>query len=437
MRIVVVNNRHHVTGGPERYLFDVRTLLEERGHEVIPFAVRYAQNDPSEYERYFVPPPGGSDAVYLRDVKGPLAKARLFGRSVYSFESRRRLARLLEDVRPDVVYVIIAANYLSPSVLHACRDAGVPVVMRLSDFHLIAPCYLFFDGERVCERCLNGTRAHAVRKRCLQTSATVSLARVAGMAVHDRLRLYDTVARFVAPSEFLRTKMIEAGYAPERLVHIPSFIDPRAIESVPSAPVEADEVTFVYVGRLSPEKGVGRLLDAFELAGSPGSLEIIGSTDTPEASTLQERARSHGAASVRFLGQLDRAEILQRMRRARAVVVPSICYENLPLVALEAMLAGTAVVAHDLGSLPEVVSHEETGLLCGVEDPHAMAAALARLAADVSLARRLGTAGHARVLAENAPGAHISALLDLWAGILGRRGAAMSPHTAVATRRVA
>ncbi len=421
MRVVLVNNRYHVTGGPERYLFDVKALLEEHGHDVIPFAVRYAQNEPSEYEPYFVPPPGDADAVYLRDVRGPVARARLLARSVYSMEARRRLTALLRDVRPDVVYVIVAANVLSPSIFHACRDAGVPVVMRLSDFHLIAPCYLFFDGERACERCLGGSRLHAVRKRCLHASAAVSLARVAGMAVHDRLRLHDSIARFVAPSAFLRYKMIEGGLDPSRIVHVPSFIDPRAIDAAPSIADTGREPTFVYAGRLSPEKGVDRLIDAFVRAGSPGVLEIVGQTDAPEARALVDRARD--LDRVRFLGRRDRPEILARMRRARAVVVPSICYENLPLVALEAMLVGRPVVAHDLGSLPELVEHEETGLLCRARVPADLAEALARLADDELLARRLGHRARDRVLTRHTPDAHLEALERLWTEVIDGPGA--------------
>lgn len=418
MKIVVLNNRYHVTGGPERYLFGIQRELETRGHEVIPFAVRYARNEATPWARYFVAPPGGSDAVYFRDVKGPIAKARLFARSVYSPSSRRRLAALLADEKPDLVYVIIVANYLSPSVLLACRDAGVPVAMRLSDFHLRAPCYTCFDGIEACDLCLHGTRLHAVRKRCVQGSRAVSLARVAGMAVHDRLGLYDVVERFVAPSRFLRDKMIATGIDPDRIAHIPSFVP--EIDAVSAAPA-CDRDGFLYVGRLDPEKGVARLLDAWSRLDVPSRLRIVGSTETPEARRLARRVRTSGLERVEFLGERSREEVAALMGTARAVVVPSLCYENLPIVAIEAMAHSAPIVAHRIGSLPEVVDDGVTGLLCEVAEPDAMAQRLSALATDDALVERLGAEGRRVALERYRPSMHVARLLSLFDELTDRR----------------
>ena len=424
MRIVILNNRYHITGGPERYLFDIEARLTEQGHEVIPFAVRYEQNRPSEYERYFVDPPGGGNAVYFRDVKGPAAKARLFARSVYSATSKRKLTQLLADVKPDLVYVIIVANYLSPSVLDACREANVPVVMRLSDFHLVAPCYLFFDGESVCEKCLTGTKLNAVAKKCLQGSTAVSAARVAGMKVHQAMGLYRAVSRFVAPSAFLRDKMIAAGTDPTRIVHIPSFVD---VGDVPRPTLSDDaEPEFVYAGRLSPEKGVDRLIAAFAEAGAPGTLHIVGPEDGPAGDALRAQAAETVPDRIRFHGRRERDEILALMARARAVIVPSVCYENLPLVALEAMAAGAPVIAHRLGSLPEVVRAGETGILCDPGAPTEMATALRMLADDPGHARAMGDAARALARSVYTPEAHVDRLMEEFAVVSGIPSAAVA-----------
>ena len=216
MKVVILHNRYHLTGGPERYLFDLEERLRERGHTPIPFTVRYRQNRESPYEKYFVPPPGRDDAVYFRDVKDVRGRVRLLVRSVYSWETRCHLRRLIADERPDLAFALTLANFLSPSALTECRNAGLPTVMRLSDFHPIVPCYHFFDGESVCEACVSGSRLNAVRKRCLQGSRLVSMVRVLGMGLHERLGLYDGVDRFVTPSEFLRMKFaIQAAEAEE------------------------------------------------------------------------------------------------------------------------------------------------------------------------------------------------------------------------------
>ncbi len=417
MRIAVLHNRYHVTSGPERYLFEIQASLAARGHEVIPFSVRYAQNRSSAYERYFVPPPGGSDAIYYRDVRGPIAKARLFWRSVYSPGTRRRMARLIAAEHPDLAYVLIIANVLSPSALAACRDAGLPVVMRLSDYHLLVPCYAFFDGREICELCLHGSRLHAVRKRCLQNSALVSLGRIAGMAVHDRLRLYDAVDRFIAPSRFMYQKMVEAGTAPERLVHIPSFTDL-------SNPVHEEPPgdTILYSGRISPEKGLAALLAAYRRAGAPGELRIAGNADTPEGRRLQAEVARHGPANVRFLGACSREQIIRLMAEARLVAVPSIWYENLPLAALEAAAAGRAVVGHDVGSMPEAVEDGTTGFLAPLGAIDELAARIRRLMDDRELAAGMGRAARLKAEREFHPDAHVDRLLALWEELARGRG---------------
>jgi glycosyltransferase involved in cell wall biosynthesis len=308
------------------------------------------------------------------------------------------------------------ANVLSPSVLLACRDAGLPIVMRLSDFHLIVPCYNFFDGTSRCELCLHGSRWHAVRKKCLQGSALVSLGRIAGMAVHDRLGIYDAVDRFVAPSAFLRDKMIDAGIAPERIVHLPSFTDL-------DRPGGAGPVgnSLLFVGRLTPEKGVARLLEAWELAGCPGELRIAGEVDSPAGESLRAETARRGLDRVLFLGAKSADEIRQLMNEARAVVIPSLCYENSPLVALEAMASGRAVLAHRIGSLPEVVLDGVTGFLSSPDDPGDLAARIGQVMKDPLLAAELGRAGRRRAEEEHGPQRHLDRLLALWMSLLGRR----------------
>lgn len=418
MKIVLLHNRYHITSGPERYLFSLERLLAERGHEVVPFSVRYAQNRPSPHDRYFVSPPGGEDARYYRELRGPLARARLLFRSVYHAPSRRLLRRLIREERPDLAYVLIVANVLSPSVLLACRDAGLPIVMRLSDFHLIVPCYNFFDGTSRCELCLHGSRWHAVRKKCLQGSSLVSLGRIAGMAVHDHLGIYDAVDRFVAPSAFLRDKMIGAGIAPGRIVHLPSFTD---LDRQGGTRPVGDSLLFV--GRLTPEKGVTRLLEAWGLAGCPGELRIVGEVDSPEGEGLRAEAARRGLARVLFLGTRSTDEIRQLIDEARAVVIPSLCYENSPLVALEAMAGGRAVLAHRIGSLPEVVLDGVSGFLSAPDDPQDLAARIGQLMKDPALATELGRAGRRRAEEEHGPEQHVDRLLALWTSLLGRRRA--------------
>ena len=413
MRICLINYRYFVSSGPERYLFAVKRLLEERGHEVVPFSVRYRQNEPSPWQDYFVPPIAGDDEIMFRQHSWSASSVRrALARAIYSREVYDALSRELRDARPDVAYVLKFMRKLSPSILTALRDNGVPVAIRFSDFDLIcAQQHLLRDG-RVCELCIGRDLWPSVRYRCVQGSFAASAVNAVGVEYARRRGYFDSVGAFVAPSRIMRQKMIAGGLSAGRVHHIPTFV-----ETHDARPWEARDRRVSFVGRIAPEKGVHVLLDAVELLrgwGVAADVEFViaGDLATPAGRAIERRLRSRPVAGVRLTGSLDQAGVIDLLQSSLFSVVPSLWYENTPNSLLESLACATPAIVSDLGSLHDILEGTGAGLLVEPGDPAALADAL-REALQDGRGRAMSLRAQELARERHDPARHIDALVEL------------------------
>jgi glycosyltransferase involved in cell wall biosynthesis len=378
MRILVVNKFFFPKGGAERVLFDLVRGYEEAGHEVVPFSMASDRNVASPWSEHFVP------EIAYEDVRG-VAALRAGTRAIYSFDARRRLDKLLRVARPDVCHLHNFHHQLSPSIVDALRERGVPAVHTLHDYKVACPSYLLFTEGRPCRRCAGGRFHEAVLHRCVRGSVGPSLVAAVESTFHRARRTLERGIRcFVAPSRFLATTLTSMGFRGEMRV-VPNGVDAAAI---PVA--EAPGSDFLYVGRLSREKGVATLLAA---VGRTEGIRLAIAGAGPEEAVLRARADELAPRRVTFLGALPRDELLAHVRGARAVVLPSECYENAPMAALEALASGVPVIGAAVGGVPEIVRDGETGLSFPAGSASDLASRLAMLRDDADLARRLGQGG--------------------------------------------
>lgn len=394
MRILLINTRYFVSGGPERYMFNLKALLEANGHEVIPFSVAYDRNEPSEYAQFFAPPLGGTSDVYFRDHSRSLGSSfRTLERAFYSRDVYKRLSALITATRPDVALVLHYLRKLSPSVLQCLSDKYVPFVVRLSDFMTVCPsAHLFRDG-RPCELCVGGSLRHSVRHRCVQGSLGASVVNYVATRYHEVAGYYDLIPKFVVPTRFTKAKLIAGGCDERRIVHIPTFV----ASNVSDAPVDGGGVpTVAYVGRMDYLKGVHTLLQAIHILEQDDeslpefAVSIAGSGPDDYVRDLHAFVADHGLRSVQFVGSKTREEVADILRSARCSIVPSLWYENMPNSALESMAEGTPVVAPNHGCLPEMIDDGVTGLLVTPSDPQSLAHAIRRLLQDQRGAATMG-----------------------------------------------
>lgn len=387
MRVLQVNKFHWLKGGAERYYFDLQRELAARGHEVAVFASAHPQNEPSDWAEHFAP-----DAEYHRPGRTPawrLARDVIFNR-----EAARRLERLIDLFRPEVAHLHNFHHQLSPSILEVLARRGVPAVQTLHDYKWVCPAYLFLSRGKICERCGPGNRfVPVLARRCHHDSFLKSLAVHVELTASWRRGDVSRVRRFLAPSRFLRERVVAHGLPADRVLHVPYFI--REGEYRPA--IEPGDA-FLYVGRLSREKGLPTLFDAMKKgAGLP--LRVAG--EGPLGPLLEERA-AREKLPVEFLGHLRGEALHEAIRAARAVVVPSEWYENLPYAVLEAFALGVPVVGALVGGIGELVEDGKTGRAFPAGDAGALAEALSALARSPADAAEMGCSARHRIEAEYA-----------------------------------
>ena len=401
--LLAINNYYYRRGGAEVLFLEHNRMFENIGWQVVPFAMRHPKNLASPWTAYF-PDEIEFDASY--SLGGKLLRA---SRVIYSRQTRRNMRRVLDVVAPQIAHVHNIYHHLSPSFLPLLKQRGIPVVMTLHDLKLACPAYTMMSAGKPCERCRGGKLYNVAIHRCIKGSPALSSLVMVESYLHRLSRVYESnVDRFIVPSRFLLEKLMDWGFNRERFVHIPNFVDVERFTSG-SDPGRR----FVYCGRLDALKGVETLVRAACAARVP--LTLIG-TGPLEAKLRALSAEYEG--DVVFTGHLANQALNAAMQQARAVVVPSECYENAPLALLEAYAVGRPVVGSRIGGIPELVREDETGILYPTGDVDALAAALTRFAAlpDARI-DDMGAAGRAWVERDFNPAVYRERQLDLYGAL--------------------
>jgi glycosyltransferase involved in cell wall biosynthesis len=396
--LLSINNYYYPRGGSEAVFLEHNRLFEVAGWEVVPFSMQSAQNLPSAWSGQFAPD----------DASGfsPLAKLSKAAGAIYSTEAARRIGALIAETRPQIAHAHNIYHHLSPSVLVEAHRRSVPVVLTLHDLKLICPAYKMHTQGAICEDCRGGALRNVIKNRCIKNSTAMSALVWLESTIHKSLNLYSTtVTRFVVPSRFFLSKFSEWGVDTSRFVHIPNSVD---VEAMPSDGETGK--AFVYFGRLVPEKGVGTLIKAAARLRVP--LRIVGTG--PEESHLRQLAAELGG-DVEFTGYLTGSALHAAIASARAVVVPSECYENAPISVMEASAMRRCVIGADIGGIPELIREDETGFTFASSSVDALVEVLARVQRLSSATlRSMGMAGREWMRAEFTPSAYFDRMSGLY-----------------------
>jgi glycosyltransferase involved in cell wall biosynthesis len=410
MRILYCNKYNFPFSGTEVYLFDLMSLMREQDHRVALFSMSDPLGTPGPFDDYFVPHTNFKDTG-----QGWLPRMRLAAHAIYSRDARCRLGRLIQDFRPDVSHVRNIYHHLSPSILWELKRHNVPVVYHLNDFKLLCPNYNLTSKGKACESCRNGRFWKVVTTGCYHGGVANRVVLAAEAYFHRWIGTYEKcVDLFLAPSEFVRNKLIEHGWSAARievLSHFQSLSDQGHAFPGSDAPM-------LYFGRLSPEKGVEDLIRA-KVHLPEVRLVIAG--DGPARASLEAMARNLALKHVEFAGHLPTEELGRRISEARFTVLPSHAYETLGKTILESYARGRAVVASDLGSRREFVRHGETGLLYPPGDVQQLAEVLRLLCDHPERADEMGRAGRDFVRSHHSPAAHYQAITALYERLMTSR----------------
>lgn len=343
--LLSINNYYYPRGGAEVLFFRHNAMLQDAGWAVVPFAMNHPLNVGGAERAEFV-----AELEYGRASDGALARVRQGIKAVYSFEARRKLARLIDRASPDLAHAHNVYHHLSPSILGLLHARGIPLVMTLHDLKIACPAYSMLSRDGVCERCRDGRLYQVVTNRCMKGSFALSALVMIESYLHSWLGSYlRNVDRFLVPSRFYLHKLAEWGFPAGRFDYVPNFVAADAF----AASYEPGK-RFVYFGRLAREKGIATLIRA--AAEARVGVDVIGAG--PEEAELRRLAAGE---DVRFLGYLSGARLNEAVSGARAVVVPSEWYENAPLAVLEGAALGKPLLVARIGGLPELVVEDESG----------------------------------------------------------------------------
>jgi len=375
LKVLLVNKFFFPAAGAETVALQTAELLRGAGHEVVPFAMDHPNSLATPWSKHFAKRREYKAGSLVRRANDGVA-------SVYSFEARRKLRRLLGETSPDVAHLHNVYHQLSLSIVDELKRARVPIVMTLHDYKAVCPNYQLLAPDGLCTRCIGGSYWNAVAHKCLKGSYAGS-AIAAAEAYLNRIRgQYDKVDLFVSPSRFLADVLGRAGFAPERIVIIPN-----AMAAETASSTTRPEPRFVFAGRLSEEKGLHVLLKAAGLLKSDARIVVCG--DGPLRESVERTVAAVGLP-VEVRGFVAPRDVRALLGTARALVLPSIWYENCPMSILEAAAQGTPTIGSRLGGIPELVIDRSTGLLVDHGDPVKLAEAIDELAKNAPFAQRLG-----------------------------------------------
>ncbi len=358
MKILMVNKFLYPRGGSESYMLKLGNQLEELGHKVEYFGMQDVQNTV-----------GNSMGLYTSNMDFHSTGIQRFiypFKIIFSNEAYKKIGKVLDDFKPDIVHMNNINFQLTPSIIYAIKKRNIPIVQTVHDYQMICPNHLLysFSETKPCDRCVKGSKWNCLKYSCIHGSKVKSLLGVIEAKFYSFLKTYKNVDLYICPSKFLENKLIKASdiYSGKTFA-IHNFIEKK---SVPEK-VSAQDPYIVFVGRLSMEKGVELLSETAKLL---PELNFVVAGSGPDDECLKN------IPNVTLKGFVAGKELVDLMANAKLLIAPSVCYENNPLSILEAHSMGVPVVTMNYGGMAELVEDGKTGALASSPDPESVAEAI-------------------------------------------------------------
>jgi glycosyltransferase involved in cell wall biosynthesis len=391
MRVLLVHNFYgseNPSGENVAYLAE-RELLERRGIEVVSIE-------------------SSSDQIRSQGAIGLLVGGLA---TPYNFKAAAHIRKLAQQTRPDIVHAHNTFPLISPSIFWGVGDLPCAVVLTLHNYRLFCAAGMPMRDGQVCMQCLDKRSVGpALRYGCYRGSRIATIPLAVSIALHRQIGTWDRhVDRFITLTQHQRETMIHAGLKADLIRVKPQFYpgNPKPIPWIE----RNDRVLFI--GRLSPEKGVRDLIGAWKALGKDGpKLDIIG--DGPDRKDLEKQIDSEGLDRVRMLGQLSFEDTQERIAHSRLIVVPSTWFEGFPMVIREAFAFGVPIAASRLGSLAELVKEGTSGFLFAPNSPEQIASVVRNAWSNQEGLERLGQGARESFLSSYTEDANFESLISIY-----------------------
>lgn len=327
MNILMINKFYFEKGGAERYFFALKKLLEKNKNKVIPFAMHHGKNLKSAYSKYFV------SEITTQPSFNIWQDFRTTFRFFWSFEAQRKIQKLIDTEKIDLAHIHNIYHQISPSILKTLKKNNIPIVMTVHDYALISANYNLYKPNTKFVQSI--------------------ISNLVFFYHHKILKIYKkNIDMFICPSEFVKNKLISAGYDKNKIKIIPHFITNQQDNKITSK--QANKY-ILYFGRLSKEKGIDVLIQtAKEL---PEVNFVLAGTGL-DKKNYELIVTSYQLQNIKFIGHKSQSELQQLIKNAELIVMPSLAPETFGLSALEALALNKIVIASNIGALPEILPKE-------------------------------------------------------------------------------
>ncbi len=358
MRVLQINQCHYRRGGADIVYLNTIDLLREQGHDVACFSTIDSKNEPSEFEKFFIPAVDYRNVSLSQKVKG--VESYLYNHVAYE-----NLNKLIQDFKPDIAHVHLFYASLSVSILEALVRNGIPVVHTVHDYRLLCPVNTMMDQDKnVCERCASGSPFNAIIKKCsdqkISQSTITSLEAFYWRKFNSPVKKID---HFHFVSEFCQKKHIQ--YLPDLTQKTSVFYNFTDLKKNPREDDQNNKY-FLYYGRLSSEKGILTLIEVWKSLPTNIKLLIVGEGSL--SAYIQDFIRSNQLKNIQLTGYKKGDELYSLINNAYFVIVPSEWYENNPMTIVEAYSLGVPVIGAAIGGIPEIISIGNTGFVFTPKD---------------------------------------------------------------------
>jgi len=409
MKILLINSHHKINGGAERYYFDLSQLLTSKGHKVAYFSMLDNENIKTRWKKYFVSKVDFTNNDLISFVK---KISRIF----YSLEAKRKIGKLLDAFKPDIVHIQNIYYYISPSILSEIKKRGIPIVQTVHDYQLISPNVTLFSNGKINEETKIRKYYKAFIGKSVKGARGASFMATLLSYFQDAFNLHKkNIDLFIAPSNFMKSKLVEYGFNRKKIVKLDNFVEGTKIKYKTSA-----DKYILYFGRINEAKGILLLLDAAQQL--PGiKFKVAGNfEDENIKGKVLEKVRKEKIKNVKFLGFVTGYSLTRLVRNCYFCIVPSLWYENQPYSILESFAQGKTVVASRIGGIPEIVRDGKDGLLFEPGNVNQFVRKIKKLWDNPVLARNLGQNARKLVNEKYNPGVHYQKIMAIYKKILAK-----------------
>jgi glycosyltransferase involved in cell wall biosynthesis len=413
-RIVIAHNFLSPHGGAEQSTYKTYQLLKKADYEVFLFGTNMTPLFEEFPHAELFP-----DYTNYDDLNTPLAKIKCLVKPFYNHHAEDQFREFLKKTQPDLVHFGSIHWHLSPSVIKPCTEMGIPTLMTLREARFVCPAGTLLKGnETYCKDvlCLKHSALEAIKHKCYENSLSKSVLVAAEFEFRKIHKLFSQVNQFICPSKALGNLVEKSGISAENISIIPNFVDDSWLNQE-LAPIAGNYL--FYAGRLSQEKGVDIFLKALAIADRHYPVIIAGSG--PAEKELKNLATKLELSQVKFIGAVPSNELKNWYKNALATVLPCNWFENFPRSVLESLAMGTAVIGSDIGGIPEMVIHNETGRLVEAGSIDALASELTYCMNHPKQVKEFGMNGHRMVKTLFNETEYLNSLLSSYQKVLSTR----------------